>query len=114
MISDERLREEARILMSQKRTLINVIVFTLAMVLVAAGLVVVFGQFRFAASNQFQATFTEASRLKSGQDVRISGVPVKITSPTSSDSPADSSAMIRSTVKCMSPSIADWTTSPFT
>lgn len=62
--------------MNHRRTLINVIVFTLAMVLVAAGLVVVFGQFRFAASNKFQATFAEASRLKSGQDVRISGVPV--------------------------------------
>jgi phospholipid/cholesterol/gamma-HCH transport system substrate-binding protein len=62
--------------MSHNKTLVNVIVFTLAMVLVAAGLVVVFGQFRFAASNQFQATFTEASRLKSGQDVRIAGVPV--------------------------------------
>jgi phospholipid/cholesterol/gamma-HCH transport system substrate-binding protein len=62
--------------MNQTRTLINVIVFTLAMVLVAAGLVVVFGQFRFASSNQFSATFSEASRLKSGQDVRIAGVPV--------------------------------------
>ena len=62
--------------MNQNRTLVNVIVFTLAMVLVAAGLVVVFGQFRFASSNEFKATFTEASRLKSGQDVRIAGVPV--------------------------------------
>jgi phospholipid/cholesterol/gamma-HCH transport system substrate-binding protein len=61
---------------ADKKTLVNVIVFTLAMVLVAAGLVVVFGQFRFASSNKFQATFAEASRLKSGQDVRIAGVPV--------------------------------------
>jgi phospholipid/cholesterol/gamma-HCH transport system substrate-binding protein len=61
---------------NQRRTLINVTVFTLAMVLVAAGLIVVFGQFRFAASNSFHATFDEASRLKSGQDVRIAGVPV--------------------------------------
>lgn len=61
---------------SHKRTLFNVIVFTLAMVLVAAGLIVVFGQFRFAASNSFHATFSDASRLKSGQDVRIAGVPV--------------------------------------
>ena len=61
---------------SHKRTLINVTVFTLAMVLVAAGLIVVFGQFRFSASNSFHATFAEASRLKSGQDVRIAGVPV--------------------------------------
>ncbi|WP_395309848.1 MCE family protein [Mycobacterium sp. AMU20-3851] len=61
---------------SHKRTLVNVTVFSLAMVLVAAGLIVVFGQFRFSASNSFHATFAEASRLKSGQDVRIAGVPV--------------------------------------
>ncbi|MGU3499917.1 MCE family protein [Mycobacterium sp. C31M] len=60
----------------ERRTLINVAVFTMAMVLVAAGLIVVFGQFRFTSSNQFHATFTEASRLKAGQDVRIAGVPV--------------------------------------
>jgi phospholipid/cholesterol/gamma-HCH transport system substrate-binding protein len=58
------------------RTLINVGIFTVIMLLVAAGLVVVFGQFRFAAGNTFHATFTEASRLKAGQDVRIAGVPV--------------------------------------
>ena len=60
----------------ERRTLINVAVFTMAMVLVAAGLIVVFGQFRFASSNQYNATFAEASRLKTGQDVRIAGVPV--------------------------------------
>jgi phospholipid/cholesterol/gamma-HCH transport system substrate-binding protein len=58
------------------RTLLNVSIFTVAMLLVAAGLVVVFGQFRFAAGNTFHATFVEASRLKAGQDVRIAGVPV--------------------------------------
>ncbi|MCP9271362.1 MCE family protein [Mycolicibacterium sp. CAU 1645] len=46
------------------------------MLLVAAGLVVVFGQFRFASGQTYHATFSEASRLKSGQDVRIAGVPV--------------------------------------
>lgn len=61
---------------SQRRTLINVVVFTVAMLLVAAGLVVVFGQFRFASSSSYHANFAEASRLKAGQDVRISGVPV--------------------------------------
>jgi phospholipid/cholesterol/gamma-HCH transport system substrate-binding protein len=58
------------------RTLINVSIFTVVMLLVAAGLVVVFGQFRFSAGNTFHATFVEASRLKAGQDVRIAGVPV--------------------------------------
>lgn len=46
------------------------------MLMVAAGLVVVFGQFRFASGETYHATFSEASRLKSGQDVRIAGVPV--------------------------------------
>lgn len=62
--------------MARDKTLIKVSVFTLAMVLVAAGLVVVFGQFRFASGVTYHATFAEASRLKAGQDVRIAGVPV--------------------------------------
>src|SRR6195952_4228711 len=57
-------------------TLLYVSIFTVVMLLVAAGLIVVFGQFRFASGNTFHATFTEASRLKAGQDVRIAGVPV--------------------------------------
>jgi phospholipid/cholesterol/gamma-HCH transport system substrate-binding protein len=43
---------------------------------VGAGLVVVFGEFRFASGNTYHANFTTASRLKTGQDVRIAGVPV--------------------------------------
>jgi phospholipid/cholesterol/gamma-HCH transport system substrate-binding protein len=62
--------------MRRDRTLLNVSIFTVAMLLVAAMLVVVFGEFRFAAENGYHATFTDASRLKAGQDVRISGVPV--------------------------------------
>lgn len=58
------------------RTMLKVGIFTVAMVLVAAMLVVVFGEFRFASANTFHATFSDASRLKSGQDVRIAGVPV--------------------------------------
>ena len=58
------------------RTLLNVGIFTVAMVLVAAMLVVVFGEFRFTSEKGYHATFTDASRLKSGQDVRIAGVPV--------------------------------------
>jgi len=57
-------------------TLLYVSIFTVVMLLVAASLVVVFGQFRFADGNTYHATFTEASRLKAGQDVRIAGVPV--------------------------------------
>jgi phospholipid/cholesterol/gamma-HCH transport system substrate-binding protein len=62
--------------MGKNRTLINVGVFTVVMLLVAAMLVVVFGEFRFASEKGYHATFTDSSRLKAGQDVRISGVPV--------------------------------------
>ena len=57
-------------------TLIKVSIFAVTMLLVSAGLVVVFGEFRFAATNTYHATFTEAARLQGGNDVRIAGVPV--------------------------------------
>ncbi|MUL76524.1 MCE family protein [Mycolicibacterium sp. CBMA 226] len=62
--------------MRHKREMINVTVFTVVMLLVAAGLVVVFGQFRFASTNTYYANFADASRLKAGEDVRIAGVQV--------------------------------------
>jgi phospholipid/cholesterol/gamma-HCH transport system substrate-binding protein len=62
--------------MRADRTIVGVSVFTVVMLLVAAGLVVVFGQFRFGSGSTYHATFSEASRLKSGQDVRIAGVTV--------------------------------------
>ncbi|MGP4055039.1 MCE family protein [Mycobacterium sp. 4D054] len=62
--------------MRRDRTLISVSVFTVAMLLVAAILVVVFGEFRFASEDKYHATFDDASRLTAGQDVRIAGVPV--------------------------------------
>ena len=71
-----RLRRAGRLLMRGNGTLVKVAIFTVAMLLVAAMLVVVFGEFRFASGNAYHATFKEASRLKSGQDVRIAGVPV--------------------------------------
>ena len=71
-----RLCRTGRLLMRGNGTLIKVAIFTVAMLLVAAMLVVVFGEFRFASGNAYHATFSEASRLKSGQDVRIAGVPV--------------------------------------
>lgn len=62
--------------MGGKGTPIKVGVFTVIMLLVAAGLIVVFGEFRFTSGNTFHANFTNAARLKTGQDVRIAGVPV--------------------------------------
>ncbi|OHV06102.1 MCE family protein [Mycobacterium talmoniae] len=62
--------------MGSNKTLVNVGVFTAVMLVVAAGLIVVFGEFRFAAAHTYHANFVTASRLKSGQDVRIAGIPV--------------------------------------
>src|SRR3954452_1566013 len=62
--------------MARDRTLLKVSIFAVVMLMVAAFLVVVFGEFRFASDKSYHATLTDASRLKAGQDVRISGVPV--------------------------------------
>jgi len=61
---------------SHRSMVIKVSIFAVAMLLVAAGLVVVFGDFRFGAESTYHATFTNVTRLKSGQKVRIAGVPV--------------------------------------
>ena len=62
--------------MGHRATLIKVSIFVVVMLMVAAGLVVIFGEFRFAANNRYHATFSDASRLEGGSDVRIAGVPV--------------------------------------
>jgi phospholipid/cholesterol/gamma-HCH transport system substrate-binding protein len=56
--------------------LIKVIGFAGTMLLITLALVVVFGQFRFAPTSKYHAIFEDASRLKSGNDVRIAGIPV--------------------------------------
>lgn len=61
---------------SHRSMLIKVGIFTVSMLLVAVGLVVIFGEFRFGPSNTYHAKFIDATRLKGGQKVRISGVPV--------------------------------------
>ena len=61
---------------SHRSMVIKVSVFAVAMLVVAAGLVVVFGDFRFGPESTYHATFIDASRLKAGQKVRIAGVPV--------------------------------------
>lgn len=57
-------------------TTIKFLIFTVTMVLVFAGLAVVFSQVRFTGSDGYRATFTDVSGLKSGDKVRIAGVPV--------------------------------------
>jgi phospholipid/cholesterol/gamma-HCH transport system substrate-binding protein len=61
---------------SHRSMMIKVSIFAVAMLLVSAALVVIFGDFRFGAENTYHATFTDASKLKAGQKVRIAGVPV--------------------------------------
>ena len=61
---------------SHRSMVIKVGIFTVVMLLVSAALVVVFGDFRFGAESTYHATFTDASRLKTGQKVRIAGIPV--------------------------------------
>ncbi|MBV8928147.1 MAG: mammalian cell entry protein, partial [Mycobacteriaceae bacterium] len=59
--------------MSHRGILIKVIIFAVVMALVGVGLVVVFGQFRFTSSTAYHAIFSEATRLKGGNKVRIAG-----------------------------------------
>ena len=61
---------------SHRSVLVKVGIFTVTMLLVAAGLVVIFGEFRFGPEHTYHANFADATRLKSGQKVRIAGVPV--------------------------------------
>lgn len=61
---------------SGRSTTVKVSIFTVVMLLVAAGLVVTFGQLRFGPENTYHANFADASRLKPGQKVRIAGVEV--------------------------------------
>jgi phospholipid/cholesterol/gamma-HCH transport system substrate-binding protein len=63
-------------MVNHRAILAKVSIFVVVMVLVSAALVVVFGEFRFAANNSYHATFKDASRLENGNDVRIAGVPV--------------------------------------
>ena len=62
--------------MGHRGLLIKVSIFAVAMLLASAGLVVIFGEFRFASTRTYHATFSDAARLTGGNDVRIAGVPV--------------------------------------
>ncbi len=57
-------------------TAIKLTVFATVMVVIFAGLAIVFSQVRFSSTDDYRAEFTSASGLKSGDKVRIAGVPV--------------------------------------
>jgi phospholipid/cholesterol/gamma-HCH transport system substrate-binding protein len=61
---------------SHRSVMVKVGIFTVTMLLVAVGLVVTFGEFRFGPSITYHANFIDATRLKGGQKVRIAGVAV--------------------------------------
>ena len=62
--------------MRQHGTTLKLAAFTTVMLLILTVLVVIFGQFRFTATTSYHALFSNASGLKSGERVRIAGVPV--------------------------------------
>ena len=62
--------------MKNTATTVKFLIFTVVMVLILAGLSVVFSQVRFASTKGYHATFTSASGLGVGDKVRIAGVPV--------------------------------------
>ncbi|WP_024793562.1 MCE family protein [Tomitella biformata] len=61
---------------SLKATTLKLGIFTVAMLLIFSGLVVVFSQYRTGSTQDYHAVFTDASGLKKGDKVRIAGVVV--------------------------------------
>lgn len=61
---------------SLKVTTLKLGVFTVAMLLIFSGLVVVFSQYRTGSTSGYHAVFTDASGLQKGDKVRIAGVVV--------------------------------------
>lgn len=57
-------------------TAIKLTVFATVMAVIFAGLAIVFSQVRFSSTDGYHAEFTSASGIKSGDKVRIAGVPV--------------------------------------
>ena len=59
-----------------RATLAKLVVFGVVMVILTGFLFFIFGQYRTGATNGYSAVFTDASRLKSGETVRIAGIRV--------------------------------------
>ncbi len=63
-------------MMRTRRTLIKFVTFAIVMALLTASLFFIFGQYRTGSTNGYSAVFTDASRLKSGDTVRVAGIRV--------------------------------------
>jgi phospholipid/cholesterol/gamma-HCH transport system substrate-binding protein len=61
---------------SMRATLIKFGAFTTVMVVLTAFLFFIFGQYRTGATTGYSAVFADASRLKTGQSVRVAGIRV--------------------------------------
>ena len=59
-----------------RATLAKFIVFAVVMIFLTASLFFIFGQYRTGSTNGYSAVFTDASRLKTGDTVRIAGIRV--------------------------------------
>ena len=63
-------------MMRRHRTLIKFVIFAIIMSFLTASLFFIFGQYRTGATNTYSAVFADASRLKTGETVRIAGIRV--------------------------------------
>ncbi|MGL4307154.1 MAG: MCE family protein [Mycobacteriaceae bacterium] len=59
-----------------RKVTIKLSVFAFVMTAIFIGLSIIFSQYRFGSSDDYHAVFSNASGLRSGQKVRIAGVPV--------------------------------------
>ena len=59
-----------------RATLAKFIVFAVVMIFLTASLFFIFGQYRTGSTNGYSAVFTDASRLKTGDTVRVAGIRV--------------------------------------
>ena len=59
-----------------RATLVKFVAFAVVMVALTAFLFFIFGQYRTGSTHGYSAVFTDASRLKTGDTVRIAGIRV--------------------------------------
>jgi phospholipid/cholesterol/gamma-HCH transport system substrate-binding protein len=62
--------------MKTRATLIKFAIFAVVMAILTASLFFIFGQYRTGATTGYSAVFADASRLKTGQTVRVAGIRV--------------------------------------
>ena len=62
--------------MRRHRTLIKFVTFAVIMTFLTASLFFIFGQYRTGSTNGYSAVFADASRLKTGDTVRVAGIRV--------------------------------------